>query len=99
MGTLRKYGEFPAFFVPDEGEVVLAARSVGGPYLRAAVTSVRRASRERVRIDFRYLEASPVSATGKGCEVQEKGHVYIHVSDRVPRIRRIPGQQRLSDAA
>lgn len=93
MNMIRRYGEFPALFVPDEGEVVLASRSPGGPYLKASVTKVRRALRDRVRVDFVWLQSWPVSASGTGHQKGEKGHVYVTLNDAVPLIRRIPAKQ------
>lgn len=87
---IRRYGEFPGFYVPDVGEVVIASRSPVGPFLRAAVTNVKRASYGAVRIDLVWLEGSPVSATGTGIREGEKGNVYVHRDDAVPLVRRIP---------
>ena len=90
MTMLRRYGEFPAVFVPDEGEVVLASRSPGGPFLRAAITKVRRASRDKIRIDFVWLEGALTSPNGAGHRPGEKGNVYISRDDPDPCIRGIP---------
>jgi hypothetical protein len=89
---IRKYGEWPAFFVPDEGEVVLASRSVAGPLLRAAVTRVRRASREKIRVDFVWLEPCPRAINGDPIRVGQKGNVYIATDDEIPLIRRVTVQ-------
>lgn len=93
MAMIRRYGQFPAVFVPDEGEVVLAARSPAGPYLRAAVTTVRRASEERIRVDFVWLESAAVSPHGTGHRAGEKGNAYIAKDDPVPLIRRVPASR------
>jgi hypothetical protein len=90
MAMIRRYGQFPALFVPDEGEVVRAARSPAGPYLRAVVVKVRRASEDYIRIDFVWLESWPVSPSGTGHRAGEKGHVEIHRDDTIPLIRRLP---------
>lgn len=87
---IRKYADFPAAFVPDEGEVVLAARSPAGPFLRAAVTKVRRASRGKFRVNFVWLESNEGAFLDKPAVTGEKGHVYIATDDRVPLIRRVP---------
>ncbi len=93
MVMIRRYGEFPALFVPDEGEVVIASRSPAGPFLRAAVTKVRRAAHDRIRVDFVWLDSWPVSPTGTGHQAGEKGHVYIALDDPVPLIRRVPASR------
>jgi hypothetical protein len=93
MVMIRRYGEFPAVFVPDEGEVVLASRSAVGPYLRAAVTRVRRRRGDFVRVDFVWLESASVTPSGSGHRVGEKGHVFIHRDDQVPLIRRLPADR------
>ena len=90
-GILRRYGDFPAFFVPAEGEVVLAARSLAGPFLRAAVVRVRRASQERTRVDYQLLEGSEHTVSGVPFVKGQMSHCYIHADDRAPLIRRIPG--------
>jgi hypothetical protein len=90
MAIIRRYGLYPAFFVPDEGERVLASRSPAGPFCEAYVTLVRRASRDTVRIDFVWQETDPVSPYGTGVHEGEKGHVYVSTGDTVPLIRRIP---------
>lgn len=87
---IRRYGPLPALFVPDEGEVVLAARSKAGPFVRAAVTRVRRSARDYVRVDFVWLDSAPVSASGTGIMQGQKGNVYIHRDDVIPLIRRVP---------
>lgn len=91
MGMIRRYGQFPALFVPDEGEVVLASRSPAGPYLRAVVVKVRRALEDRIRVDFVWLEPWPTSPSGKAHTAGEKGHVDIALDDPLPLIRRVPG--------
>lgn len=90
MGMIRRYGQFPALFVPDEREVVLAARSPAGPFLRAVVTKVRRVADDFIRVDFVYLEDHPASPMGTGHYVGEKGNAYIRKDDRIPLIRRLP---------
>jgi hypothetical protein len=90
---IRRYGEFPGFYVPDEGEIVLAARSPAGPFLRAVVTSVRRASGGTVRVDVTWLQSSPVSASGTGIQEGTKGNMYVHVDDAVPLVRRTPASR------
>lgn len=87
---IRRYGEFPALFVPDEGEVVLAARSPAGPFLRAAVTRVRRSAEDFIRVDFVWLENALTSPTGTGHTAGDKGNVYVRRDDRIPLIRRVP---------
>lgn len=89
MTMIRRYGEFPAVFVPDEGEVVRASGSPAGPFLKAAVTKVRRRANGYIRVDFVWLESWPVSAEGTGHRVGEKGHAFIRHDDRAPRIRRV----------
>jgi hypothetical protein len=93
MAMIRRYGEFPALFVPDEGEVVLASRSPAGPFLKAAVVKVRRSAEDYIRVDFEWLESSPVSAEGTGNRAGEKGNVYIHLDDPLPLIRRVPAHR------
>lgn len=93
MAMIRRYGQFPAVFVPDEGEVVLAARSTAGPFLRAAVTSVRRSADDYIRIDFVWLEGSLASTSGTGHAVGDKGNVYIRRDDTIPLVRRIPADR------
>lgn len=90
MGRLRKYGEFPLFLVPDEGEIVLASKSPAGPFLRAAVLTVRRASRDQIRVSVMWLESSPVSASGSGAEEGTQVSIYVHKDDSVPLVRRLP---------
>lgn len=90
---IRRYGQFPALFVPDEGEVVLAARSPAGPYLKAAVTRVRRRVRDYIRVDFVWLENAAASPEGTGHRAGEKGYAYIRRDDPVPLIRRVPANR------
>lgn len=87
---IRRYGDLPALFVPDVGEVVLAARSPAGPYLRAAVTSVRRRHSGCIRVDFVWLQSSTVAADTRPAEVGAKGHAEIREDDPMPLIRRVP---------
>ena len=89
MAMIRRYGELPALFVPDEGEVVRASRSPAGPYLRAVVVRVRRRL-DHIRVDVEWLEGSDVTPTGRTVEAGTKGHMEIHEDDPVPLIRRIP---------
>lgn len=89
---IRKYGDFPAVFVPDEGEVVLASKSPAGPFLRAVVVKVRRASRGKIRVDFRWLESNDGTFLDAPAVDGEKGNVYIATDDKVPLIRRVPAR-------
>lgn len=91
---IRRYGNFPAFFVPDQGERVLAARSPAGPFCEAWVTSVKRHDRDRIRIDFVWCESAELTPTGSGVQEGTKGHVYVHADDVVPLVRRIPADYR-----
>lgn len=97
MARIRRYDTWPAFFVPDEGEVVLAARSKAGPFLRAAVTKVRRASKDRIRVDFQWLESCEHTVSGSGAYAGEKGNVYIRADDPVPLLRRLPSHTSPAD--
>jgi len=90
MALIRRYGEFPAMFVPDEGEVVLAARSPAGPFLRAAVLGVRRAADDFIRVNLMWLEAHEATATAGPISPGDRGRVYVRRDDRVPLIRRVP---------
>lgn len=90
MALIRRYGVFPGLFVPDEGEVVLASRSPAGPFLRAAVISVRRASQGFIRVTFVWLESFEAHRQSKAISPGDRGSVYIHRDDRVPLIRRVP---------
>jgi len=90
MALIRRYAEFPRMFTPDEGEIVLVARSLAGPFRRAAVTMVRRASDERLRINFVWLEDVPATPNHEGDKAGSGGHVYISTRDRMPLIRRTP---------
>lgn len=90
MAVIRRYGDWPAFFVPDEGEVVLAARSPSGPFLKAVVWKVRRVSRGMTRVDFLWMEDESRTVSGVPAVSGGKGHVEIREDDRVPLIRRIP---------
>lgn len=90
MAVIKRYGEFPALFVPDEGEVVLAARSPAGPFLRAAVTGVRRASDDFICVAVVWLEDAAATPTGKTVVAGDRGSVYVRRDDRVPLIRRLP---------
>jgi hypothetical protein len=92
MAMIKRYGELPAVFVPDEGEVVIASRSPAGPFLRAAITKVRRARDGFIRVDFVWLEAAPYQHNGKPISPGDKGHVYVRRDDRVPLIRRVPAE-------
>jgi hypothetical protein len=87
---LRRYAEFPAMFVPDVGEVVVASLSPAGPWLRAVITKTRRASRGSVRVDFVWLEGTGPTVCTDGWEAGTKGHVYLWTTDTVPLIRRVP---------
>jgi hypothetical protein len=93
MALIRRYGEFPAMFVPDEGEVVLAARSPAGPFVRAVVVKVRRSADDFIRVDLVWLENCPVTPTGKPVHAGDKGNVYVRRDDRIPLVRRIPAGQ------
>lgn len=90
MALIRRYGEFPAMFVPDVGEVVRAALSPAGPYVRAVVTSVHRADRDFIRVGVQWLEDGGASPGAKPVRKGIKGSVYIRRDDRIPLIRRIP---------
>ena len=92
MALIRRYGEFPAMFVPDEGEVVLASvhGSPAGPFRRAAVRYVRRADNDFIRVGLVWLEACEATRTARAIEPGDTGHVYIRRDDRVPLLRRVP---------
>lgn len=81
MAFIRKYGNFPALFVPDEGELVLASRSAAKPFRLAVITKVRRAAHNKIRVDFVWME---------GAQQGVKGNVYVSTEDTVPLIRRVP---------
>lgn len=88
---IRRYADFPGLYVPDPGEVVLASRSASGPFITAAVTSVKRRQRDAVRIDFVWLESAPAESTveGKPYIAGTKGHVTV-TKDGPSLIRRRP---------
>jgi hypothetical protein len=88
---IRRYGDLPAMFVPDEGEVVLASRSIAGPFLRAVVIRVRRRKSGAVRIDFEWMDDydGPTPWGGRVAR-GAKGNVYVSADDAVPLIRRLP---------
>lgn len=88
---IRRYADFPGLYVPDEGEVVLASRSASGPFIRAAVTSVKRRQKDAVRVDFVWLDSVPEGSTveGKTYIAGTKGHVLL-TSDGPSLIRRRP---------
>jgi hypothetical protein len=82
-------------YVPDENEVVLASRSAAGPFVRAAVTKVRRSHADTVRIDFVWLEDSPPTQYSDGYKAGGKGHVLVSVDGAAaPLIRRLPRDTR-----
>lgn len=90
VARLRKYANFPALHTPDEGEVVIVARSASGPWLRAAVVCVRRHSRGKIRVDFQWMEDHDHTVSGVPVRIGDKGHVYVSDTDAVPLIRRLP---------
>lgn len=90
MAMIRKYDRWPAFFVPDKGEIVLAARTPAGPFLRVAVLLVRRRASGKARVDFEYLDSSDHTVSGTPIRAGDKGNVYIAEGDKVPLVRRIP---------
>lgn len=92
MAMIRKYDQWPAFFVPDRGEIVLAARTPAGPFLRVAVLLVRRRASGKARVDFEYLDDSDCTVSGVPIRVGDKGNVYITEDDKVPLIRRLPAR-------
>lgn len=81
---IRKYAHLRGAYVPDEGEVVLAARSPAGPWVRAAVTTVRRVGDGKIRINFVWLEdmAPERTSTRVGYRKGEPGHVFVTPGDR-----------------
>lgn len=87
---IRRYADLPGLYVPPEGEVVCVARSRAGPYCLAAVVKVRRAARDRIRIDFVWLESAPHSPANKPPVTGESGHVYVSEDDPIPLVRRVP---------
>lgn len=93
MSMIRRYAQFPAMFVPDVGEVVKASRSPGGPFLKAVVTHVHRTAEDFIRVDFEWLESADVTPTGTGARAGEKANAYIRRDDKVPLIRRLPGDR------
>ena len=94
MAMIRKYDQWPAFFVPDRGEIVLAARTPAGPFLRVAVLLVRRRASGKARVDFEYLDDSDCTVSGVPIRVGDKGNVYITEDDKVPLIRRLRGKRK-----
>lgn len=90
LGMLRRYAEFPAFYAPAEGELVLAARSKAGPWLKAAVVKVRRASGDQARIDFVWMENGTALNGTPIVSGVTKGNVTVSKDDPAPLIRRIP---------
>jgi len=94
MAVIRRYGELPAMFVPDVGEVVLASRSPAGPYLRAVILSARRRASGRIRVDFVWLESANVAAWDTPAVAGAKGNVEIREDDPTPLIRRVPANRR-----
>ena len=88
---LRKYGDRPGLYVPDVGEVVVAARSASGPFVRAVVTSVRRRAADTVRIDFVWLENSGPTVDSDGYRAGDKGHVTVSTDGAAAAlVRRLP---------
>lgn len=53
---IRKYGEFPAVYTADIGEVVLARLSVGDPWGRAVVVRVMRRREGALRLTVVWLD-------------------------------------------
>lgn len=52
---IRKYGDFPATYAPDVGEVVLARKSPVQTFRRAVVLNVRRRREGGLRVSVQFL--------------------------------------------
>lgn len=90
MTMIRRYGELPALFVPDVGEVVRASQSPAGPFTRAVVIAVRRTAGTAIRVGVEWLEDASASSKGTPVRKGTKGSIYISSDDAVPLIRRVP---------
>jgi hypothetical protein len=84
MALIRRYGEFPAMFVPDQGEIVLASHSPAGPFARAVVLSVHRAADDFIRVSLQWPDDPE----------RPNSSVYVRRDDRVPLIRRVPSERK-----
>lgn len=93
MSMIRRYKQWPAMFVPDVGEVVLAARSPAGPFLRAVVLYTDRRAEDFIRVGFEWLENYPLTPKGKEVVAGTTGNVYVRRDDRIPLIRRVPARR------
>jgi hypothetical protein len=80
MGLIRRYGQFPAMFVPDQGETVLASHSPAGPFTRAVVLSVHRAADDFIRVSVQWIDEPDRPNTS----------IYVRRDDQVPLLRRVP---------
>lgn len=88
---IKRYAGLPGLYVPDEGEVVSAARSTTGPFARAVVVKVRRSGADMIRIDWVWLEDSHRDGPRKGFRAGEKGHAQLSVhGTNSGAVRRLP---------
>lgn len=76
---------------PQQGEVVLAARSLSGPYTQAVVTRVRERYHNRVRINWVWLENSGPTMTTDGYRAGERGNITVPRGGCPAFVRRIEG--------
>lgn len=58
---IRKYGDIPASYVPDVGEVVDARTSSADDYQRAVILAVTRKNRSYLEFKVRWLATDEVA--------------------------------------
>lgn len=85
---IKKYGDIPATYAPDVGEVVMARKSPAGEFVRAAVLGVRRKRGGILEVKVQWLASSPAVAEGDKPII--KGAVgWVQSGDWPPLIKQI----------
>lgn len=62
---IRAYGDLPATYAPDIGEVILARRTPADRWLRAVVLTAKRNRAGDVRLKIQWLEDDPHAGAPK----------------------------------
>lgn len=86
---IKKYGDIPATYAPDVGEVVLARRSGGdNQWVRAAVLNVRRIRSGALQVKVQWLEDEP-TAGAAGTPIVRNTIGWVTTTGPAPLIQQI----------
>lgn len=85
---IKKYGDIPALYAPDVGEVLEARRSVVDQWVGAVVLRVQRMRAGTLRVTVVWMADDP-SAGSQGKPIVRHTRGWIVMDTRVPLIRQV----------